>query len=256
VKAFLVCLSLYATAMPLLPQDVVIRNNSPTASLIELYSSEGCSSCPPAEAWINQLKNDPGLWKEIFPVAFHVDYWDGLGWPDRFARADYTQRQRDYASRLGQDSVYTPEFILNGLEWRRGWLSGNSVPQLGAKKTGDLALTLHDKEKTVSARYLPGSNTSAQPPTFNVALVGFNVVTDVKRGENGGRKLEQDFVVLNFHSSPMAADAREGFQSAPMEITSSTEVVPGAVVAWVSSADGSILQIAGGWLPGARTASN
>jgi hypothetical protein len=250
VKAFLVCLSLYATAMPLLPQDVVIHNSSPTASLIELYTSEGCSSCPPAEAWINNLKSDPGLWKEIFPVAFHVDYWDGLGWPDRFARAEYTQRQRDYASRLGQDSVYTPEFILNSLEWRRGWFNGNSIPQFGAKKTGDLALTLHDKEKTISALYLPGSSPSAQPPTFNVALLGFNVITDVKRGENGGRKLEHDFVVLNFISAPMTAGSSQGFQSTPLEIKSSTEVAPGAVVAWVSGADGSILQIAGGWLPG------
>ena len=52
-------------------------------------------SCPPAEAWTNNLKSAPGLWRDIFPVAFHVDYWDGLGWPDRFARAEYTQRQRN-----------------------------------------------------------------------------------------------------------------------------------------------------------------
>ncbi|MDB4793761.1 DUF1223 domain-containing protein, partial [Methylacidiphilales bacterium] len=97
---FMICLGFYATTMPLRAQDVVFKSNIPTASLIELYSSEGCSSCPPAEAWVNDLKSAPELWKSIFPVVFHVDYWDGLGWPDRFSRADYTQRQRNYAAQL------------------------------------------------------------------------------------------------------------------------------------------------------------
>jgi hypothetical protein len=108
-------------------QELVFNHSGPKAALVELYSSEGCSSCPPAEAWLNHLKAAPGLWSEVFPVAFHVDYWDNLGWPDRLASASYTQRQRDYAARLGQDSVYTPEFIVNGHEWRRGF-DGFEIP--------------------------------------------------------------------------------------------------------------------------------
>ena len=234
--------------MPLLPQDFVLKNSGSKASLIELYSSEGCSSCPPAEAWTNDLKSAPGLWKDIFPVAFHVDYWDGLGWPDRFARAEYTQRQRNYAAQLGQDSVYTPEFIVNGLEWRRGWFSGQGLPSAGAKKAGTLSLTIHDKEKKISANYIPGPSVTAQPLVLNVALLGFKLVTDVKRGENGGRTLEHDFVVLSFNSTPLTSGANASFQSPPIEIKSSTEDAPGAVVAWVSTSDGSILQVAGGWL--------
>src|SRR5450432_4372054 len=78
------------------------------SALVELYTSEGCSSCPPAEAWMSRWKNDPGLWKKFVPVAFHVDYWDRLGWRDRFSSGEWTARQSRYASLWGSGSVYTP----------------------------------------------------------------------------------------------------------------------------------------------------
>jgi hypothetical protein len=246
MKSLIMGAGLYATGSSLWSQDVVFKSSSPKASLIELYSSEGCSSCPPAEAWTNDLKTAPGLWKDIFPVAFHVDYWDGLGWPDRFASAVYTQRQRDYANRLGQDSVYTPEFILNGAEWRRGWFSGQEIPLTGAAKSGSLTVTVLDKK--VSAVYALYTNASTQPLSLNVALLGFNVVTDVKAGENSGRSLEHDFVVLGFRSFPLTSDGNGNFQSETQALKSSTDDQPGALVAWVSRNDGTILQIAGGWL--------
>jgi hypothetical protein len=256
VKALILCLALYSTAIPLLSQDIVLKNSGLASSLIELYSSEGCSSCPPAEAWVNNLKRAPGLWKDIFPVAFHVDYWDGLGWPDRFARAEYTQRQRNYAAQLGQDSVYTPEFIVNGLEWRRGWFNGTALPSSGPEKAGSLSLAVSMKENKISASYTPGSSASSQLLMLNVALLGFNLVTDVKRGENGGRTLEHDFVVLSFSSIPLTSDSNGAFRNAPVEMKSSTDDVPGAVVAWVSTNTGSILQVTGGWLSPADQPSN
>ncbi len=66
-------------------------------TLLELYTSEGCSSCPPADRWLSGLRDDPRLWREVVPVAFHVDYWDAIGWPDRFASAAHSERQRTYA---------------------------------------------------------------------------------------------------------------------------------------------------------------
>src|SRR5688572_1610666 len=86
--------------------------------LLELYTSEGCSSCPPADRWLSDLKDDPGLWKNFVPVAFHVDYWDHLGWKDKFARAAHTSRQRRYADEWGANTVYTPGLVLDGAEWR------------------------------------------------------------------------------------------------------------------------------------------
>src|SRR4051812_9133614 len=84
--------------------------------LLELYSSEGCSSCPPAEAWVGGLREAPGLWRDFVPVAFHVAYWDQLGWRDRFATPEFNARQYAYASAWGTESVYTPEFVLDGAE--------------------------------------------------------------------------------------------------------------------------------------------
>ncbi len=227
-------------------QDRVFKNSAATGHLIELYSSEGCSSCPPAEAWLNHLQNAPGLWKDIFPVAFHVDYWDGLGWPDRFARPEYTQRQRDYAARLNQESVYTPEFVVNGREWHRSWLGGGALPSEAAAKTGELALTVH-ADGQFSGSYQPRASTT-KTPVLNIALLGLNVSTDVKRGENSGEKLKHDFVVLGFSSTPMQAQENKSFQANPGPMKSSTNDAPGAVVAWVSNADGAILQVTGGWL--------
>jgi hypothetical protein len=233
-------------------QDTVFQGSAPSAALVELYSSEGCSSCPPAEAWINSFKNAPGLWKDVFPVVFHVDYWDNLGWPDRFSRPEFTQRQRDYAQRLGQDSVYTPEFIVNGLEWHRGLFGGQDIASPRAAKRGQLSLTLHAGQGTVSALYQPASPVPNQPLTVNIALLGLNLFTDVLRGENAGSKLEHDFIVLGFSSTPLTPAAGQGLQAVSPLPKTSTSDVPSALVAWVSAGDGSILQVAGGPLPAAN----
>src|ERR1700758_4469967 len=97
-------------------------------SLIELFTSEGCSSCPPAEKWLSQLKSNPDLWKKTVPVAFHVDYWDRLGWRDRFARPEFTLRQQHYAVGWRIGSVYTPNFVVNGREWK-GWFNNGMLSE-------------------------------------------------------------------------------------------------------------------------------
>lgn len=97
-------------------------------SILELYTSHGCSSCPPADAWLSKLVDRPGLWDEFIPLAFHVDYWNDLGWPDRFASKTFTDRQREYARQGYLSSVYTPGFVLRGDEWR-GWFMRRS-PEL------------------------------------------------------------------------------------------------------------------------------
>jgi hypothetical protein len=228
-------------------RDLVFESKSPKASLIELYSSEGCSSCPPAEAWLNNLKSASGLWRDIFPVAFHVNYWDNLGWPDRFAADAYTQRQRDYATRLGQDSVYTPEFVVDGHEWRRGWFSGQ-IPDDNAGKQGTLTVTVQAEGGKISARYAAPPSLAAEPLTLNIAQLGFNVISDVKRGENGGHRLQHDFVVLGFRSMPLANDKSGVLTGDAVTVPVIAGETPGALVAWISDPNGKIVQITGGWL--------
>src|SRR6476660_686425 len=76
------------------PHATTFESGDTQSMLIELFTSEGCSSCPPAEKWLSALKSNQDLWKKIVPVAFHVDYWDRLGWRDRFAKPDFTSRQQ------------------------------------------------------------------------------------------------------------------------------------------------------------------
>jgi hypothetical protein len=237
-------LALVFAAGPLPAHDLTFTGDGPKAVLVELYSSEGCSSCPPAEAWMSTLKSSPELWKTLFPVAFHVDYWDGLGWPDRFAKPAYTQRQQHYAAQLGQDSVYTPEFVTGGHEWR-GWFHGDQTPTASTATGGQLVLESKDGGGNISATYRPQSP-DLSTCTVHVALLGVNVLSNVQRGENGGRQLRHDFVVLDFASRPLTK--ADGFESHPVSLQSSTSDAATAIVAWVSAPDGSILQVTGGWL--------
>jgi hypothetical protein len=91
------------------------KSGTATISLLELYTSEGCSSCPPTDKWLSQLRPDT---RKVVPLAFHVDYWDYIGWKDRFAKAEYTNRQRKIAAASGAQFVYTPQFVLNGRDFR------------------------------------------------------------------------------------------------------------------------------------------
>ena len=100
-------------------QWVLVGSSGPKRiPLIELFSSEGCSSCPPAEKRMAELQNAKGLWTEFVPLSFHVDYWDALGWKDALASPLFTLRQRTYAQEWNSPTVYTPAFVVDGKEYR------------------------------------------------------------------------------------------------------------------------------------------
>src|SRR5215468_5855063 len=115
-------------------------------ALIELYTSEGCSSRPPAEESFSRLKAHPRLWLDFVPAAFHVDYWDYLGWRDPFGAADYSERQRAYAAKWKSRSVYTPGFALDGKEWR-GWFGRDQLPRASNQLAGTLTASSDDGKR-------------------------------------------------------------------------------------------------------------
>jgi hypothetical protein len=196
--------------------------------LIELFTSEGCSSCPPAEKWLSGFRSNPDLWKKTVPVAFHVDYWNHLGWHDRFSKPEFSQRQQHYTARWGGDSVYTPAFVVNGKEWR-DWFSGNALPP-SSKTVGNLRVTLSEGEK-LQATFVPES---AQPhdPVLSVALLGNDLESDVKRGENTGRKLRHDFTVLSLAKTDLVHDGNRWTGSIPLPKPSGDDK-PSALAAWI-----------------------
>jgi hypothetical protein len=217
--------------------EIVFESKPARTHLIELYTSEGCSSCLPAEEWMSGLKNQPRLWQDIVPVAFHVDYWDHLGWRDPFASKIWTERQADYSVRWKQESVYTPAFVLDGKEWHYG-----TLPAVATETPGVLRISVNGDR--VTAAFKP--STGAGRYEIHVARLGFALGADVTAGENTGRKLMHDFVVLGLTNETMKSGAKELQMPSP-SITSTAPRT--AIAAWVTSA-GQIepIQAVGGWL--------
>lgn len=166
-------------------------------TVVELYTSEGCSSCPPADRWLASLKDQPG----VVRLAFHVDYWDRLGWKDRFADPAYTQRQQAVSQRAGGRFVYTPQVVVDGADWR-GW---PGLPRSAPRPT-TVQLTLVEDDAGYLARVVRG-------PGAPVRLAAFWAVTEdghasqVKAGENAGAILRHDAVVREFVEVSAVGDA-------------------------------------------------
>jgi hypothetical protein len=209
-------------------------------TVVELFTSEGCSSCPPADRWLSGLKDDPGLWSKLVPMAFHVDYWDYIGWQDRFASAEFSARQRAHQRSGNLRTVYTPGFVVNGKEWR-GWFRGRKMPVSGSQ-AGVLKFVLDGARVTAEFdRSVAGEH------ELWVALLGFDLGNDVKSGENAGKRLEHDFVVLATHRVT-SKDGRWRFDFPALQRERSGRL---AISAWVSrKGDPTPIQATGGWLGG------
>jgi hypothetical protein len=226
------------------PPATTFESGETQNSLIELFTSEGCSSCPPAEKWLSALKSSSDLWKKAVPVAFHVDYWDRLGWRDRFAKPEFTSRQQRYAATWGGDSVYTPGFVVNGKEWR-GWFGGSGMPA-SSTRVGVLRVLLGAGGK-LTATFVP-ETTQPHALELNVALLGNDLESDVKRGENSGRKLRHDFVVLQLAKSEMTNQGHLWTGTVLLSSNAGTDRAT-AFAAWVQSGETAPpIQATGGWL--------
>lgn len=208
-------------------------------ALIELFSSQGCSSCPRAERWMSSLMDDSRLWAEIVPVVFHVDYWDYLGWKDPYASIHNSQRQRRYKLHGHSQSVYTPGFMVAGREWSQ-WFNNPVLGPMVAKAAGQLKVEVRARQ--VYARFIRGDDNRGL--ILNVAVLGFDINTAVAGGENRGKRLAQDFVVLDHQTYSSDSGMWRAALGAP-KYTGKR-----ALAFWVSHAsDPSPLQATGGWFP-------
>jgi hypothetical protein len=234
-------LSFFSATLLLVPdlavaRDLVLTSGPQQVHLLELFTSEGCSSCPPAEERFSALKGNAALWKGVVPIAFHVDYWDYLGWPDRFASPEYTARQQRYASEWGGDSVYTPEFVLDGREFRSG-----EIPALSGSG-GNLTVEFNSARE-LTVRYDPAAPGSGGGWEAHIAPLGLGLETDVRAGENGGRRLRHDFVALALVPVPLRAGTNTGTVSLPARKQGEK-----AIAVWITRAgQGTPVQATGGW---------
>ncbi len=204
-------------------------------SLIELYTSEGCSSCPPADRKLNALADNDGLWKEFVPVAFHVDYWDDLGWPDPFSSSSYSARQRRYTKEWHAGTSYTPCFVVNGAPARKPVSTGR------IEQSGILKVRLNGNQAIIA--FTP-TNPKVDYIAWIAPLSGM-VRSQVKAGENRGRKLDHCFVALGLAQAKMDTDGRTRAATLTVPADNRTQ----AIAVWVSSTDSLIpLQATGGWV--------
>jgi hypothetical protein len=157
--------------------------------VIELYTSEGCSSCPPADRWLSSTKDDAAQGR-VVAQAFHVGYWDSIGWVDRFANPDYTQRQRQIAAWNRQGNIHTPQIVRNGIDWRGDKVLGAPAP---SRATIELSKTGED---AFAANVSPAEGVGAWAAYWTVTEHGHS--SKVKAGENAGEFLRHDFVVRQY----------------------------------------------------------
>jgi hypothetical protein len=160
--------------------------------VLELFTSEGCSSCPPAEVIINELAQRP----DVLPLSFHVDYWDDLGWRDRYSLASATERQRVYARTLRRSSVYTPQAVIDGSRDIVGSQRAAVMEAVSGRRDG-VATLVSVSGGTIRIHVGAGSDAA----TADVLLVGYlrEATTPIGRGENSGRTLKESNIVLWLH---------------------------------------------------------
>ncbi len=187
-KLIAACALIYWTTAALAqPNQCSVTSGATITPVVELYTSEGCSSCPPADKWASSLKGTSASGGAVVQ-AFHVGYWDYIGWVDRFAAPAYTQRQRDVAAKNKLRGIYTPQAVLDGKDWPR-W-SGTPTTQEPAKANITLKQQGTDQFEASVVPLPPATSWSAY---WTITEHGHN--SKVQAGENKGEFLKHDFVV-------------------------------------------------------------
>lgn len=156
--------------------------------VLELFTSQGCSSCPPADALLRELAKEPG----VIALAYHVDYWNRLGWRDPFSSRQWSERQGEYVRALKLDSAYTPQVVINGsrqMVGSTGFLIRSAIEQESKRKPeGHVALSVQNGEAVVRAE-------SKQPAELIVVAYENGITTKITSGENAGRTQTNDAIV-------------------------------------------------------------
>ncbi|MDB5015199.1 MAG: hypothetical protein JWQ84_31 [Mucilaginibacter sp.] len=217
-------------------------------AFIELFTSEGCSSCPPADELVAKIEKE-SKGKPVYILAYHVDYWNRLGWKDVFSSADFSRRQHDYANYLHLQSVYTPQIVVNGRSEFVGSEEGTLRKAINAslRKASAVQLTLNVSAINNSEANLKYNTEAADKNTvLLIAVLQKNAQTKVERGENGGhtlshvqivRKLQR--VTLSGNSGEVKVALPNGFDRQNWELigflqnTSNGIVTAAAKVDWV-----------------------
>ena len=244
MKIFLITFILFINT--LIAKDTILESGDEKVSIIELYTSQGCSSCPPADEWLSSLKDKKELFKTFIPMAFHITYWDFIGWKDVFATTLNDNRQKDYSTKVWKrNSVYTPQFVVNTKEYKQ-WFKGKPFPKLDTSYAGNLNASL-DKNQNLQVEYF-NKNIKDKNVLINIAILGFDYKINIKRGENKSKVLEHDFVVLKYiKKESKIKDGNLNFKNKLYDFDMN-ENKQYALVIWISDKKYNQLQAVAGYL--------
>jgi hypothetical protein len=213
-----------------------------TVALLELYTSEGCSSCPPADRYLSALRTAGVTTSQAVPLSLHVDYWNDIGWTDPYSSAVFTQRQRRLAALVNSRTVYTPEVFVGARELR-DWSGGvpEAVKRINAMPArASIGITLG--RATTAGMPVEVTSNGPNGALLQVALVHNNVTSKVGAGENRGRTLHHDFVVRQWLAAqPIGANGSAQLARI-LPLPAGVPVADLAVTAFVESARGEVLQ--------------
>lgn len=212
MKTLITSLVLVLLASPVIAEEQrTTKSPEHRVSLLELYTSEGCSSCPPADRFLSGLHDAGVRNNQLIPLAFHVTYWDYIGWKDPYASPSHDQRQRDIA-KVGQaKTIYTPQFVLNGSDYRDyGAFSTNIRKVILQLSEVDLELAASSSDG-VSRVELRADVSDGNSEDIALYLVVYenDLVSDVSDGENEGETLHHDYVVRRIHGPFQQDGTRE-----------------------------------------------
>jgi hypothetical protein len=203
-------------------------------AVVELFTSEGCSSCPPADQVVNKIAAKINS-EQVYILNFHVDYWNYLGWKDPYSAVEFTKRQYWYASKLGNDQIYTPQMIINGQKAFVGSneKQANEAIEQACKATAINSIALASINKDVTSwqiKYTLGR--TAPRADLYFALIEKNLSSIITAGENRGKKLYHSSVVR--YMSQVKANIQEGNVTINYDRTINGQY---SIIAWLQLAD-------------------
>ena len=239
-----------AVALPITAHGAQCTARSPTitVALVELYTSQGCSSCPPADEWLSRLrKSQPNA--AVLPLSMHVNYWDYIGWKDPYAQQKFTDRQKVLSRFQGASGVYTPQVVLSAGDYR-DWWDEKAFAQDVAKINRQPAAALIDieaSEGNVAGQVkVSGKAKTAvtEPADLYLAVFENSIVNKVARGENAGSTLKHEHVVRNWLGPFPIKDGQANVEDSVKVLTTKQPASLG-LAAFVQTKSGKVLQAVG-----------
>jgi len=211
-------------------------------AVLELFTSEGCSSCPPADELMGKIQEEYKA-NDVYVLSYHVDYWDNQGWKDVFASPDYTKRQYQYGEWLGVQPIYTPQLIING---KAQYIGSQAADIRAALKKAfvtptAISLSLNGVKAKNSVVINYTTNSTSKNARLHIAVVQKSAKSNVKRGENSGRVLSHYQIVRHLHTTTIG---KGGKGSVTVQVASAFNTIDYEIVGFIQDiATGSILGV-------------